>query len=77
MLKSLNRAQKIVGDINKPLELQYDPAKMEEIEAKINYLFPDENFYFFNTLGERPEEEDKEIKRLISNSIKSDKFYIK
>ena len=50
---------------------------MEEIAKKITYLFPDENFYFFNTLGERPEEEDKEIKRLISNSIKSDKFYIK
>ena len=50
---------------------------MEEIKDKIDYLFPDENFYFFNTLGERPEEEDGEIKRLINNSIKSDKFYIK
>ena len=49
---------------------------MEEIENKVEYLFPDENFYFFNTLGERPEEEDGEIKRLIENSIKSNKFYI-
>ena len=49
---------------------------MEEIEGKIKYLFPDENFYFFNTLGERPDEEDEEIKRLISNSIKSNNFYI-
>ena len=61
----------------KPLESQYDPAKMEELENKVNYLFPDENFYFFNTLGERPHEEDGEIRRLINNSIKSDKYYIK
>ena len=49
---------------------------MEEISQKIKYIFPNENFYFFNTLGERPEEEDKEIKRLINNSIKSNKYYI-
>ena len=49
---------------------------MDEIESKINLLFPDENFFFFNTLGEKPEEENKEIKRLINNSIKSNKYYI-
>ena len=49
---------------------------MEEISQKIKYIFPNENFYFFNTLGERPEEEDKEIERLINNSIKSNKYYI-
>ena len=49
---------------------------MQELESKVNYLFPDENFYFFNLLGERPNEEDEEIKRLINNSIKSNSYYI-
>ena len=49
---------------------------MEEIANKINYLFPDENFYFFNTLGEKPDQEDEEIKRLINNSIKSNSYYV-
>ena len=58
LLEALSKAQKAIGETNKSLESQYNPAKMEEIESKIKYLFPDENFYFFNTLGERPDEED-------------------
>ena len=49
---------------------------MKEIADKIAYLFPDANFYFFNTLGEKPEKEDEEIKKLIINSMNSSKFYI-
>ena len=49
---------------------------MEEIASKIKFLFPDENFYFFNLLGEKPDEEDEEIKRLINNSIESNQYYI-
>ena len=45
---------------------------MDEIASKIKYLFPNENFYFFNLHGNKPEEEDEEIKRLINNSIESD-----
>ena len=58
------------------MESQFDPAKMKEIADKIVYLFPDVNFYFFNTLGEKPELENEEIKRLISNSMNSNKFYL-
>ena len=49
---------------------------MEEIASKIKFLFPDKNFYFFNLLGEKPELEDEEIKRLIQNSIDSNQYYI-
>ena len=49
---------------------------MKEIEDKVNYLFPDFNFYFYNMVGDKPEEEDAEIKRLITNSINSCKYYI-
>ena len=49
---------------------------MKEIEDKIKCLFPDKNFYFYNMLGEKPEEETEEIKKLIINSMNSNKYYI-
>ena len=60
----------------KAVESQFDPAKMKEIADKIVYLFPDVNFYFYNTLGEKLDEEDEEIKRLIRDSMNSNKFYV-
>ena len=58
------------------MDSQFDPAKMKEIADKIVYLFPNVNFYFFNTLGDKPEQEDEEIKKLITNSMNSSKYYI-
>ena len=58
------------------MESQTDPLKLKEIEDKIKRIFPSGNFYFYNMLGEKPEEEDEEIKKLIINSMNSSKYYI-
>ena len=58
------------------MESQFDPVKMKEIADKIAYLFPDDNFYFYNMIGEKPEQEDEEIKKLIIKSMNSSKYYI-
>ena len=75
LLESLSKVQAIVGG-TKTVASQFDPAKMKEIADKIVYLFPDANFFFYNMVGDKPEEEDEEIKKLITDSMNSSKFYI-
>ena len=49
---------------------------MKEIEDKVKHIFPDNNFFFYNEIGDKPEEETEEIKNLILNSMNSSKYYI-
>ena len=56
--------------------LTKDPIHAAEIEAKIEALFLEDNFYFYNAKGDKVEEE-KEIKRLISDCLSSKKCFVK
>ena len=50
---------------------------MEEIKAKIDVLFKEQDFYFFDAKGDDKELELAEVKRLISDSLSAKKCYIK
>ena len=50
---------------------------MEEIQAKLDALFPENDFYFFDAKGANKEQEESEVKRLISDSVSAKKCYIK
>ena len=52
MLESLNIAQNLIGRYDVPLKPQYDPVRMDNIKRKVELLLPDENFYFYNTVGQ-------------------------
>ena len=54
-----------------------DPLKVKEIEAKINVLFPESSFYFYDATADNQYEEEREIKRLISDCMSSQACYIK
>ena len=70
LLDTLDKAQVKTGGPQLPLGLQYDPVKKQIIEDKINLLFPEENFHFFNKLGENLALEYEEIEKLIKRSTK-------
>ena len=48
ILESLIFAQKELGQPDAPLGLTRDPLHVKEIEEKIEVLFPEESFYFYN-----------------------------
>ena len=47
ILESLREKQKQLG-VKKPLEKFPDPRRAVEIETKIDILFPESNFYFYD-----------------------------
>ena len=49
---------------------------MEEIQAKLDALFPENDFYFFDAKGVNKEQEESEVKRLISDSLSAQKCFI-
>ena len=48
ILESLIFAQKELGQHDAPLGPTRDPLHVKEIEEKIEVLFPEESFYFYN-----------------------------
>ena len=48
-----------------------DPLRAKQIEEKIEILFPEENFYFYDATAEDLEEEENEVKRIISDCMVS------
>ena len=56
-------------DPEAPLKSTKDPVLKRQIELKIDALFPHDNFFFYNANGEFQEEEENEIKRLISHCM--------
>ena len=60
----------------KPLKLVKDPLFVNEIREKIEVLFQEDSFYFYNTKGKDLIKEDDEIQRLISNCLLLQKCYI-
>ena len=76
LIKSLTFAQKQLEEPLAPLEPIYDPILKQELEDKIEVLFQQENFYFYNAKGNDEDQEDDEIKRLISDCLSSKKCFI-
>ena len=77
LVRSLVFAQNELPMKDSPLKSTKDPLKVKEIEAKINVLFPEDSFYFYDATAENQIEEESEIKRLISDCMSAQKCYIK
>ena len=64
----------------KPLEKFPDPKRAVEIETKIDILFPDSNFYFYDASKrdqEKVRQEESEVCRLLNDSIASTRVFLK
>jgi hypothetical protein len=48
-----------------------DPLREKQIKEKIEILFSEENFYFYDANAEDIEEEENEVKRIISDCMAS------
>ena len=77
LVKSLEFAQGELKDSDEPLQATKDPLFKKEIAEKIDALFQENNFYFYDANGEDKDLEESEIKRLISDCMSSNKCYIK
>ena len=53
-----------------------DPLHKKEIEDKVEVLFEEKNFYFYNAKGQYQNHESDEIERLIIDCMNSDRCHI-
>ena len=81
LLEMLKEIQQKEG-LDKPLQLQDNPQMNKLIETRVDLLFPEENFYFFKLLKNANSEiqmveERNQLRKLINDNIRADRYYIK
>ena len=83
MISSLKSIQSEIGSPEAQINPVFDPIRKKEIEAKIDVLFKEDNFYFYKASDNENKEEttnqideENEIERLINDCLNSKKCHI-
>ena len=78
LIEALREIQLKTG-ISEPMSPQNNPKLAAFISKRIEDLFPETNFYFFKMFksdAQRNEEEKDQLRCLIEDNIRSERFYI-